>query len=355
MHCRNDPEIENPVFVHQHLLNGHAVQLGKIYRTGESQRSNSEQDDEEPNDGISGMPDCQKWYLLAKLEDTLDEGHEWHEFYAKPVDTVKFDIPEYKDCIKHPMDLGTMHIKLLNDQYETVQSFDDDLRLIVSNATEFNGRHHPVTGLGKAMFAYTRRFIGKVPDLDQARPIDEKPSRLNSIDVVTVEVGLDSYRALELWSRWLYGAPMWDQEGCTDVDNDLSSLASIHRLCAGSWWSACPDHDSDGMNASLDAIREILVNQTCKLGPLLLHLSRQLESTESMASRILVDVLVYGGSVEQGDTTEWPQDLEEKHPKFFGALGLELARRKMGKSRPDFMAPCTHHIHPEGSQCDEAV
>jgi hypothetical protein len=348
-------EIEHPVFIHEHLLNGRATQLGKVYRTRESQRSSSEPDQEELNDGITGMPDCQKWYLVARLEDTLDKEHKWHQFYAKPVDTVKFDIPEYNDCIEHPMDLGTMYRKLLNDQYESVQAFDDDLHLIVNNATEFNGPHHPVTELGEAIFAYTRRFIGKVPGLDQAQMVGKKPSLSDVIEVVTVEVGLDSYRALELWSRWLYGIPMWDQKDCTDVDEDISSLASIYKLCAGSWWSDCPDHDGEGMNASLDAIKEILVTQTCDLGPLFLLLSRQLESSESMVFKMLVDLLAYGDSVGQGDVVEWPQDLEEKHSEFFGALGLELARRKMGKARPDFMAPCAYHVHPTGSQCDGAA
>jgi hypothetical protein len=191
--------------------------------------------------------------------------------------------------------------------------------------------------------------------LDQAQPIDEKLSLSDSIEVVTVEVGLDYYRALELWSRWLYGSPMWDPEDCIDINGDLSSLASIYKLCSGFWWSVCQEHDSDGMNASLDAIREILVTQNCQLGPLFLLLSRQLESTESMVFKMLVDVLVYGNSDEQGDVMEWPQDLEDKHPEFFGALGLELARRKMGKARPDFMAPCAYHVHPAGSQCDGAA
>lgn len=148
---------------------------------------------------------------------------------------------------------------------------------------------------------------------------------------------------------------MWTEEDCTDVGEDLSSLASIYKPCSGFWWIACQDHDSDGMNASLDAIREILVTQTCQLGPLFLLLSRQLESTESMVFKMLVDVLVYGDSAGPGDVMEWPQDLEDKYPEFFGALSLELARRKMGKARPDFMAFCAYHVHSEGSRCNEAA
>lgn len=318
-------------------------------------RSSSERDERDTDEGISGMSDCQKWYLLARLEDALDEELEWHQFYAEPVDMVELEIPEYKECIEYPMDLSIMYSKLEIDQYASVQAFDDDLNFIVNNAVEFNGPHHPVTQLGEIMFTYTRKFMGKVPSPGQAQPNDEKPSRVDSIDVVTVEVGLDSNRALELWSRWLYGSPMWDQEDCTEVDEDLSSLASICRLCAGSWWNACPDHDSDGMKASLDAIREILITQTCELGQLFLQLTRQLQSTDSMVSKMLVDVLVYEDSAEQEDTLEWPRDLEAKHPEFFGALGLELARKKMGKARPDFMVPCAYHIHQEGSKCDEIV
>lgn len=355
MHCRNDLKIEHPVLVHEHLLNGRAIRLGELYHVEKTQQSDNEQDKQDVQNSISGMPDCQKWYLLARLEDTLDKEHEWHQFYAKPVDTVKFDIPEYSDCIEHPMDLGTMYRKLANDEYETVQDFDNDLHLIVNNSVEFNGPHHRVTELGEAMFAYTRGFMGKVPSLNQAQIVEGGSSPLTTIEVNTVEVGLDSYRALELWSRWLYGSPMWDEKGCTDVDEDLSSLTSIYRLCVGSWWSACQDYDADGMNASLDAIREIVVTQTCDLGELFLQLSRQLVPSDSMVSKMLVDVLVYEDSVGQGNAQEWPRDLEDRHPEFSGALGLELARKKMGKARPDFMAPCVYHIHQEGSKCDETV
>ena len=109
------------------------------------------------------------------------------------------------------------------------------------------------------------------------------------------------------------------------------------------------------MNASLDAIREVLVTHTCELGQLFSLLGRHLESTESMVLKMLVDVLVYGDSGGQGHDMEWPQDLEDKHPEFVGALGLELARRKMGKARPDFMASCVYHVHPAGSQYEEAA
>lgn len=98
------------------------------------------------------------------------------------------------------MDLGTMYSRLVNDQHESVQIFDNDLHLIFNNSVEFNDPHHPVTELGEAIFAYTRRFMENVPSLDQAQPTGVKSSRAESIDVVTVDVGLEFYRALELWS-----------------------------------------------------------------------------------------------------------------------------------------------------------
>ena len=74
-----------------------------------------------------------------------------------------------------------------------------------------------------------------------------------------------------------------------------------------------------------------------------------------MVSKMLIDVLVHRGSAQGEDVLEWPRDLEEKHPEFFGALGLELTRKKMGKVRPDLMSPCAYHIHQEGSKCDNIV
>ena len=118
---------------------------------------------------------------------------------------------------------------------------------------------------------------------------------------------------------------MCDQETCIDADEDLSSLASIYRFCAGSWWSACQACNSDGMNASLDAIREIVVTQTCELSQLFLQLSRQLESRESMVSKMLMDVLVHLDSVEQEDVLEWPETSKKRQaPQLLSHISLPM-------------------------------
>lgn len=59
--------------------------------------------------------------------------------FHSPVDPVALNIPEYPNIIKHPMDLSTVQKKLRNKSYATIQDFDEDMRLIWSNAMLFNG------------------------------------------------------------------------------------------------------------------------------------------------------------------------------------------------------------------------
>lgn len=355
LHCRNDLDIVHSVNVHSHLLNGRALRVGKIYHEGQTLQGGSENEghntkaQQDTIAGTSGMSECQFYFLLVKMRDSLREKHEWLVWYRDPVsvDSTYMGTPDYNDIIKHPMDLGTMYDKLKSGEYGSMQAFEDDLQLIVRNAETYNGAEHPVTKLGYEMYAYTREFMEKSLSLDHTRVASD------SIEVFTEEVELGSKRALVLWSRWLYGTPMWSQEDCKSVDEDLSSLASIYKLYAG-------DRNGDGMhchalNACLDAIKQILLNEIYALSILVQELDEQLKWTTSIVSKMLVEMLVHGKDGGEGKTMDWPQDLEHKHHEFFGALGLELARTRMRKAPPNFMARCAYHTHPVGPKCDETV
>ncbi|KAH0786329.1 CAMK family protein kinase [Histomonas meleagridis] len=58
--------------------------------------------------------------------------------FREPVDTDLY--PEYKNYIKHPMDLGTVLSKLNNNKYSSVQQWHSDIELIWSNCEKFNGK-----------------------------------------------------------------------------------------------------------------------------------------------------------------------------------------------------------------------
>lgn len=59
--------------------------------------------------------------------------------FRLPVDPIRDSAPNYLKIVKQPMDLGTMKKKLAADEYHTVQSFIDDIKLICDNAKLFNG------------------------------------------------------------------------------------------------------------------------------------------------------------------------------------------------------------------------
>ncbi|EAY08225.1 Bromodomain containing protein [Trichomonas vaginalis G3] len=59
--------------------------------------------------------------------------------FLNPVDPVADSCPTYYSIIKHPMDFSTMKKKLAQNQYETVDAFIDDIRLVAKNAKMFNG------------------------------------------------------------------------------------------------------------------------------------------------------------------------------------------------------------------------
>ena len=69
--------------------------------------------------------------------------HLWRQYGAAiffaPVDPIAYDIPDYYDIIKTPMDLGTIKQKLTNNEYLRCQDFISDVELVFSNCISYNG------------------------------------------------------------------------------------------------------------------------------------------------------------------------------------------------------------------------
>jgi len=54
-----------------------------------------------------------------------------------------FQVPDYYEIIKNPMDLSSMMTKIDLHKYQTVQQFLQDIDLICSNALEYNPDRDP--------------------------------------------------------------------------------------------------------------------------------------------------------------------------------------------------------------------
>ena len=66
-------------------------------------------------------------------------------FFNEPVDPDALGIPEYRDVIKTPMDLGTISERVKHGHYESAAAVKADVALVVANAKLFNAApDHPV-------------------------------------------------------------------------------------------------------------------------------------------------------------------------------------------------------------------
>ncbi|XP_022865042.1 transcription factor GTE10-like, partial [Olea europaea var. sylvestris] len=83
------------------------------------------------------------------LNQLMTHQHAW--IFNTPVDIVKFNIPDYFNVIKHPMDLGTIKRKLLRGQYQCPVSFAADVRLTFNNAMTYNPRGSDVYLMAETM------------------------------------------------------------------------------------------------------------------------------------------------------------------------------------------------------------
>ncbi|XP_073142033.1 transcription factor GTE10-like [Henckelia pumila] len=72
----------------------------------------------------------------ALLKNLMKQKNAW--IFNKPVDIVESNIPDYFTVIKHPMDLGTVKVKLLSNQYFGPMEFAADVRLTFKNAMTYN-------------------------------------------------------------------------------------------------------------------------------------------------------------------------------------------------------------------------
>ncbi|KZV21743.1 hypothetical protein F511_02901 [Dorcoceras hygrometricum] len=72
----------------------------------------------------------------ALLKNLMKQKNAW--LFNKPVDIVELNIPDYFTIIKHPMDLGTVKVKLLSNQYSGPMDFAADVRLTFKNAMTYN-------------------------------------------------------------------------------------------------------------------------------------------------------------------------------------------------------------------------
>lgn len=199
-----------------------------------------------------------------------------------------------------------------------------------------------------SLYIHSNLLTGRAIKIGQhyhKRQLEQGGSDRDGTDFTIIVVGTDSIRALTLWSRWLYGLPMWTPIGMSAVDEDLMDVLDIYNWCAG-----LPDgkgKDYEGMNACLDAVRDILLNEAHVPRSPLSTLDDMIFKMSTTGIEMLVDLLVYGACATDGRTQEWLKGAKRSSwAEFHQVLSLGFAKKVMGGDPPDFMAPGRYHVHP---------
>ncbi|KKK14726.1 hypothetical protein AOCH_001714 [Aspergillus ochraceoroseus] len=125
--------------------------------------------------GESAMTKVQHKFLLKSIQSLKRMNDS--RFYREPVDPIKLNVPHYPQIIKHPMDLGSIELRLKNNQYKDPQTVVNDFHLMVQNAVTFNGPDHLVSLEGQRLKATFEKQMVNLPKPGESE--DKKPKKVS--------------------------------------------------------------------------------------------------------------------------------------------------------------------------------
>lgn len=96
--------------------------------------------------------------------------------FLEPVDPVSMNIPTYFDYVKDPMDLGTIASKLSNWEYQTLEQFENDIRLVFKNCYAFNPDGTIVNMMGHRLEEIFNNRWADRPDIQESESESEPES-----------------------------------------------------------------------------------------------------------------------------------------------------------------------------------
>ncbi|KAL9546571.1 hypothetical protein MBANPS3_006606 [Mucor bainieri] len=88
--------------------------------------------------------------------------------FLHPVDYVKLNVPDYPKVIKYPMDLTTVDKKLNSGEYDNVEDFISDIRLVFMNCYKFNGPEAMISMLCQNVETAFEKSLRQMPPSNSA-------------------------------------------------------------------------------------------------------------------------------------------------------------------------------------------
>jgi len=90
--------------------------------------------------------------------------------FTAPVDPVQLGIPDYFEVIKTPMDFRTILDHLNKSKYLYIKEFEEDVRIVFSNAILYNGPQHQISLMAQTLAEVFEKLF---KDHDQLSSSDE--------------------------------------------------------------------------------------------------------------------------------------------------------------------------------------
>ncbi|XP_047215679.1 bromodomain-containing protein 4-like isoform X1 [Girardinichthys multiradiatus] len=130
-----------------------------------------------PSGGRSPKPQDQLGYCAGLVSEMLSKKHAAYAWpFYKPVDVDALGLHDYRDIIKHPMDLSTIKTKLETKQYRDPQEFAADVRLMFSNCYKYNPPDHEVVSMARKLQDVFEMRFAKMPDEPDLKPLVSAPT-----------------------------------------------------------------------------------------------------------------------------------------------------------------------------------
>ena len=98
---------------------------------------------------MAAFTDYQRSLCLEAIDKVLK--YSISKMFAAPVDPEKDSCPVYLEKIKNPMDLGTARKKLIDNEYQTLDDFKNDVALIWENTILYHGKNAIISYLAQQL------------------------------------------------------------------------------------------------------------------------------------------------------------------------------------------------------------
>jgi len=120
------------------------------------------------NTESNSLPPEQLSFCKNVIQQLTEHEDSWP--FTLPVDPVQLGIPDYFEVIKTPMDFRTILEHLNKSKYLYIKEFEEDVRIVFSNAVLYNGPQHQVSLMAQTL---SKVFEKLFKDYDQLSSSDE--------------------------------------------------------------------------------------------------------------------------------------------------------------------------------------